>query len=379
MFQFIHTADWQIGAPFGHFESHLSSRLTDARLGMIHSIAKAAEQHQSQHVIVAGDVWDNVCPSQNTIVQPIDIMRGYSSITWWLMPGNHDPYKEHMDMLWSKVQAYLDRKKCSHIRLLLTAEPIEAESGVWLLPAPWKSKSAGKDEDLTTWMNKVQVPASAIKIGIAHGSIYKFDKDTSAIIDPNRAISANLDYLALGDWHGCKCISPKTWYSGTPETDRFKDNKSGYVLAVTIEKNTAPKVDELPITSFHWHMIDIKCVPRMPYPQKLRQLKELHSLKDHLIQVRFQGEIDQNDWLEFQQNLTELEQRSEYFELKQDDLIIQLHDKDLEVLPQGGSLRAAAQKLLQITDDNTKSPEERRIAQDALQLLLGYNRKEAQL
>src|SRR5690606_21852288 len=50
----------------------------------------------------------------------------------------------------------------------------------------------------------------------------------------DRAARARLDYLALGDWHGCLEVDARTWYAGTPEADRFRGNAPGHVLEVEI-------------------------------------------------------------------------------------------------------------------------------------------------
>jgi len=46
------------------------------------------------------------------------------------------------------------------------------------------------------------------------------------MISDTRADEGHLDYLALGDWHSCKEVAPRTWYAGTPEPDDF-DQDSG--------------------------------------------------------------------------------------------------------------------------------------------------------
>jgi hypothetical protein len=51
--------------------------------------------------------------------------------------------------------------------------------------------------------------------------------------------------VALGDWHGCKAITPKAWYSGTPEPDRFPrsdDYCSGRVLEVQLQRGQDPRI-----------------------------------------------------------------------------------------------------------------------------------------
>ena len=89
--------------------------------------------------------------------------------------------------------------------------------------------------DLTAWTARCQTPGR-IRIGLAHGGVVDFGSEaaTPAIIPPNRAKTAGLDYLALGDWHGQMQLTPRTWYAGTPEPDSFKDHPPAGSLLVDI-------------------------------------------------------------------------------------------------------------------------------------------------
>src|ERR1700733_13091190 len=58
----IHTADWQLGKPFGRFDQHVRAALTDARFDAIDAIGQVAAQHNAGHVLVAGDVFDTDGP-----------------------------------------------------------------------------------------------------------------------------------------------------------------------------------------------------------------------------------------------------------------------------------------------------------------------------
>ncbi|KAB2847275.1 MAG: DNA repair exonuclease, partial [Hyphomicrobiaceae bacterium] len=58
MFVFLHTADWQLGKPFGAFPQEKAALLRDARLSSIDRLADAARRHDASHVVVAGDVFD---------------------------------------------------------------------------------------------------------------------------------------------------------------------------------------------------------------------------------------------------------------------------------------------------------------------------------
>jgi hypothetical protein len=58
-------------------------------------------------------------------------------------------------------------------------------------------------DDLTSYIDAEPTPEGATRIGIAHGSIQGLGSEGEAknYVSPNRADSAGLAYLALGDWH----------------------------------------------------------------------------------------------------------------------------------------------------------------------------------
>ena len=96
-------------------------------------------------------------------------------------------------------------------------EPLEIASGAVLLPSPAPRRFPGRD--LTDWMPECRTPDAHLRIGLAHGGVVTFgsEDDDAETIPPDRAASAGLDYLALGDWHGFVRIGERTFYSGSPE------------------------------------------------------------------------------------------------------------------------------------------------------------------
>jgi hypothetical protein len=86
-------------------------------------------------------------------------------------------------------------------------------------------------DDPTILFDMMATPGARLRIGLAHGSIRDFSSRGEAQnqIAPDRAQRSNLDYLALGDWHGTLRVDARTWYSGTPETDRFQRDEPGHV------------------------------------------------------------------------------------------------------------------------------------------------------
>jgi DNA repair exonuclease SbcCD nuclease subunit len=123
--------------------------------------------------------------------------------------------------------------------------------------------------DPTTWIRNAfeepGVPTDLPRIVLAHGTIQGFgalqdDEDESPaamnLIDLKRLPDAQIDYIALGDWHGSQQVGPKAWYCGTPEIDRFPKgagNDPGHILKVTLERGLNPQIEKLATGRFRWH------------------------------------------------------------------------------------------------------------------------------
>jgi hypothetical protein len=83
------------------------------------------------------------------------------------------------------------------------------------------------------------------------------DNPTSANnrLNLDAALLDQLDYVALGDWHGLKQINARTWYSGTPEPDRFPrsdDYQGGQVLVVQAQRGATPAVESASTAALEW-------------------------------------------------------------------------------------------------------------------------------
>ncbi len=367
---FIHTADWQIGKTFGRFDPELGAQLRLARLNAIDRIAAHARAEAASHVLVGGDIWDQENPSDKTLHNTLERLSQASDVTWWLLPGNHDPARPNG--LWHRLQS--TQKIPANVRLLLRPEAIAINENVFVLPAPLLSKDAGCD--LTEWMDACTTPEGAIRIGLAHGSVVGFGDSGEAtdVIAATRAQSARLDYLALGDWHGKKQIGDRTWYSGTPEPDQFPRNEPGWCLSVTIERAGAlPKVVPLETLEFTWLKADVAVSPGMaPRDIFSGALQGTASAQKTLLQVTLQGHLQAEAAAALRNEIANRQDALAYLQVRQTDLKTLIETADLDRLDHAGSLRAAGEDLLARSQDKTGSQDEQHDARNALALLFAF-------
>ncbi|MHB1488312.1 MAG: metallophosphoesterase family protein [Acidimicrobiales bacterium] len=234
MLTILHTADWQIGKLFGQFAPEDAALLADARFQAIERLAKLGRDRQVDLILVAGDVFDAQTVTDRTLHRAFQALNGFPG-PWVLIPGNHDAALT--ESVWTRARRL--QAVPPQVHLCLRPEPLILHAlSVAVLPAPLTQRHTYSD--LTDWFRTAETPPGYFRVGVAHGSVQGIlaeGIDSSNPIGANRALEARLDYLALGDWHGTKAIDAHTWYSGTPETDRFKANDSGQALLITI---TAP-------------------------------------------------------------------------------------------------------------------------------------------
>ncbi|MFN9123634.1 MAG: DNA repair exonuclease, partial [bacterium] len=102
---------------------------------------------------------------------------------------------------------------------------------------------------------------------------------------------SRLDYLALGDWHGCRQMDERTWYSGTPEPDRFRDNDPGHVLRVEIEApGTLPVVTRIATGRYRWRTLEASLSVASDVEQLARTLAAAQAADVLSLQVT--GQVD---------------------------------------------------------------------------------------
>src|SRR3546814_13072532 len=144
--RFLHTADWQLGKPFGRFEPEVRAALGEARFDAIDRIGEVAAANQVEHVIVAGDVFDTEGPEDRVIVQAVSRMQRYPC-RWWLPPGNPDYARN--GGLWDRAR----HKTSDNIILLTEPAAQEMEAGLCLLPARSEERRVG-NACVRTWRSR---------------------------------------------------------------------------------------------------------------------------------------------------------------------------------------------------------------------------------
>jgi len=368
MFRFIHSGDLHLGKRFGNFSGDLPGRLREARHAVIGRLARHAHEQNAMTVLLAGDTFDTETPAPDVRRQALAEMGHHAAIRWVLLPGNHDSLQA--SQLWTALNAEAPH----NVILAAEARPIELTPGVVLLPSPCTTRRPGRD--LTAWMGSAATPEGALRIGLAHGAIQNFSEDAVAaeVIAPDRAMRARLAYLALGDWHGALQVDARTRYSGTPEPDRFKHDRPGEALLVSIAGPSAlPEVTTLATASFTWRTLSLHLFDADDPASALTALfPEPHLRRHTLARVVASGRSHLAARTALAATVAQATPDFAFLEIDETALATECEVGDLDRIDRAGALREAADALLAEAGDDRRSAAEREIARAALARLYSY-------
>ncbi|MNQ37937.1 exonuclease subunit SbcD [compost metagenome] len=369
MTHFLHTADWQIGRQYGQFETDDAAILAEARFDVVARIAALAAERRVDAVLVSGDVFDTQGVSDRTIRRLFAAMAAYAG-PWVMIAGNHDAALA--DSVWSRAAQLGCIPANVHVPTRIGVVDLPAIN-LSVLAAPLTQRHTY--DDVTQSFDTLDTEAGRVRVGLAHGSVAGRLPDTidaTNPIAPDRATRARLDYLALGDWHGCLSIDAHTWYAGTPEQDRFRGNEPGYVLDVHIDAPGAtPAVDRIAIGKYRWSA----WTETISLPTDAQALAErLAALRaDDVLRLDVQGHVNMETWDALQRAVDQAAAQVRALLPDLSGLRLEPDQADLAELGASGYVGDVAAQLQSLQGDG----EQAGVAGEALRLLLRFQRESA--
>ena len=367
--RFIHTADWQLGKPYERIDNEDDKRslASQARFDVLKTIGERIKAHQAEFVLIAGDLFDSITPSNANVSKAFERM-GSWNVPVFIIPGNHD--HGGPGSLWENDYLVAEQRKLApQVRLLLEKKPF-VHGDVVIYPCPLLRRT--DTADLTAWLRDPSVHqaehATKTRIVLAHGTVQGFgssaDEEEDApgeanLIDVKRLPASDYDYVALGDWHGTTEITPKAWYSGTPEIDRFPkgaDNDPGNILEVVAGRSLAPQVTKVRTSRLNWIALDHRFTDdRQVTELETKLLQELLTGADQaLIKLHLTGSLGIKASGELQKLYEVVRARSIRLKLK-DEVGIAPTEEEIQRLcndSQNPLIARVATKLVDLTRNN---------------------------
>jgi DNA repair exonuclease SbcCD nuclease subunit len=350
MVKILHTADWQLGKKFENLgaPSDKLAFLRQRRIDAVRQIGQLAMDRSVDAILVAGDVFEHNEVGDLLLREALAAMRQVN-IPWLLLPGNHDPAGPAS--VWDRVE----RIGCpAQVRVLLSTEPVLLAGGeLAVLPAPLTRKHQFADPT-ESFGQQVTGPAAA-RVGLAHGSLRNRlapAAEQHNMISDTRADDGRFDYLALGDWHSCKEMAPRTYYAGTPEPDDFEQD-SGAVLIVELRgPGVAPVVERVPVGHYRWHSLHAQ----LQSPGAVDQLKAhlasvTQPLASTVVHLEVRGAVSLSERVAIDEELANFEASVQVMRARTTDLIPSPTEEDLNDLGRQGFVATVVERLRNLEGD----------------------------
>lgn len=366
MVRFLHTADWQLGMTRYFLEGEAQARFSQARIDVIRRIGALAAEERCGFVLVCGDVFESNQVEREIVIRALEAMAETPQITFYLLPGNHDPLDASSVYRFPTFIA----KRPGNVVVLDGSDPIEAAAGVELIPALWRSKDPRAD--LVNRACDGLGPTDGIRIVAGHGQLDWF---SHSYHDPARVALAELEkkleaglvhYVALGDRHSKTDAGAtgRIWYSGAPEPTAFREVDPGHVLVVSLGSDWV-NVEDRSVGSWQFLSREWEITGDADLDALDEWLSDLRPKERTIIRMSVGGRVS----LKQQARLTELleDHYDPLATLEVDDqaLLASPDETDLEEFGVSGFAQKAVQDLRELADEGEDAP----VARDALVLL----------
>lgn len=372
MVRFIHTADWQLGMTRAFLNVDAQARFSEARIETIRKIGHLAEEESCPFVVVCGDVFETNHVERQVIVRALDAMAGTPDVTFYLLPGNHDPLNASSVF---RSKTFLGRCP-SNVVVLDKSGVVDLSIGVQIVAAPWTSKRPL--EDLVARAIPAEPSEESVRIVVGHGAVDTLspDPDNPALIHLGGLDAAiagqRVQFAALGDRHSTMPVgdSGRVWYSGAPEPTAHREIDPGNVLIVDVDTS---EVSVTPHAIGVWKFLTLEFDLRNE-----GDLDELESTLDNLddkstsiVQLILVGQISLGEKIRLD---TLLDHFSDLFASlntweRHTDLVVLPDDEDFTSLGLSGFAQDALDDLIALAGDSNEQAE---VAQDALALLYRF-------
>lgn len=285
--RFLHTADWQLGAQVAH-AGDKAPEFRKRRFAAAESVVELVGDENVEFVVIAGDLFEDHNVSDKVVRRAVRLLDELDPLPVFILPGNHDPLRP--GGIWDRSSW---RAIGDHVRLLDESSSVNAAEDVVLFPCPLTQKKSV--EDPTEWIPAREEGKEQFRIGVAHGALSDAVDNPDFPIDPDRPALADLDYLALGDWHGLH-VRERLAYPGTIEQSAYDEKNPGNVLLVEIEEpGDSPDLEDRRVGHLRWthteldarHVTDVEALE-----EELSALGEPEGLVVRL-EVQLQADADE--------------------------------------------------------------------------------------
>jgi len=302
----VHTADWHLGATFPSFDELARQQLSRARLSVIDRILGLAERHQAHALLCAGDLFDDPDPGPEWwegLAKKLH-QHGGSERPVFLLPGNHDPLTT--SGVYSKGHPF--RAALPPWVHVVDRDDFffELTPAAVLYAAPCRSRSESRDLGRTLLPGR-EPGDERIRIGMVHGTTFDLPgHQMNFPIGRDVAECKGLDYLAIGDTHAFRDVTPQchapTVYPSTPEPTNFGERDAGQAALVYFPSDRRRRALVRPEPVAQWTWEEARCT-------SLEELRALaaRDLTQHVLRLVLELRVGVAEFAELERIVLELQ------------------------------------------------------------------------
>jgi DNA repair exonuclease SbcCD nuclease subunit len=344
MTRFLHTSDWHLGITRRFLGEETQARFTQARFEAIRAIGAVAREEGCRFIVAAGDVFDSNQVDRRTVARALEAL-GAVKVPVHLLPANHDALGA--GSVW-RSPTFLE-KKPANLRVIDSAEPVEAAPGVDIVGAPWTSRRPGRDLAAEACLTLRGAPGRR-RILLAHGAVDALfpDAENPAAISLRAAEAALgagcIHYVALGDRHSRTAVGStgRIWYSGTPEPTDFDEEDPGHVLVVDLE---AASVKPVRVGSWRFVSSAFDLAGDADLERLRGWLERLEDKDRTVLKLRLSGTVNLRLSAVLDGLIEEARDLLAAVIDRREDLLVRAEDSDFDDLALTGFARSALERL----------------------------------
>lgn len=252
MLKILHTADLHLGMKFTHgYVPAVQERLIDSRFKTFCSLIEVANKHDTDLLVIAGDLFHNTRVSRKDILRTTNLLKRFEGRLIMILPGNHDYTQKGDDPLWpsflenvAENTLFLGEPKAYDLR--------RYDIDMTVYAAPCMSKHSGTNA--IGWVHECPKDAETqFSIGIAHGSLEGLSPDFNEEYYPmskKELTLTGIDMWLMGHTHirypdEENGTDARIFFPSTPEPDGFDCEHPGYVWLIELNDDKSVRYQSI--------------------------------------------------------------------------------------------------------------------------------------
>ena len=333
----LHTADLHLGMKFvgGGYTPEVQESLAEARFKTLGTLIKAANDHQSDLLVIAGDLFHTPTISRKDMLRTARLLKEFEGRLALILPGNHDYIQKSNDPLWLTF----NENTGGNTLILGEPKPYDLrryDLDLTVYPAPCTSKHSSTNA--VDWVHgSCRDRETKFGIGIAHGSLEGLSPDFNEDYYPmskQELQTAGVDLWLMGHTHvrypneeaGTEA---RIFFPSTPEPDGFDCRHPGYVWLIQLEEDRPVHYQSLRTGRYEFLTIEKELHGEASLKTLKYQFRQMKS-RECLVRLKLKGRVSSEIYDERVSVAEELKESVVYLDTDMSQLFRKITLKDID-------------------------------------------------